>query len=357
MGRIISLFLVVCIISLLFAGCNFWSDEQVYIEPYQSNIDRPQSAVIDVGDYEQLKSSLIAAVRDFSEECTISPRESIADSVETMLDRAIAHLMNDDPFGAYAVKQIEYEPGLSGDKSVIAIKITYHRQKTELFKIRQTEDVSVAKTVVSQSLENCETGVVMYIENYEDIDFVQYIADYAHDHPDVVMEIPQVVASVYPERGDSRIVELLYTYQTSRDELRLMQESVKPVFTSAELYVRGSEDHREKFGQLYSFLTERYAYKVETSITPSYSLLSHGVGDCRAFADVYAAMCRNAGLDCTVVSGTRDAEAWFWNRICIDGEYYYIDLLHCRETGEFAIYKETEMDGYVWDYSAQPRTV
>ena len=43
---------------------------------------------------------------------------------------------------------------------------------------------------------------------------------------------------------------------------------------------------------------ERYDYRIETSITPAYSLLRHGVGDSRAFAVVYAAMCQQAGLEC-----------------------------------------------------------
>ncbi len=357
MRRVVSILLLLFMMSALLAGCKFWSDEQVYIEPYRDNKELSQSAVIKVSTYKQLETTLVDAIHDFSGECTIAPAGVLQDSVESMLDRAITYVINDDPFGAYAVKRIDYEPGVSGGESVIAVRIEYLRQVTELLKIRSAADVAAAKEIVSQSLDNCETGVVIYLENYEDTDFVQYIADYAHDHPNMVMEVPQVVASAYPEEGDSRIVELLYTYQTSRDELRMMQQSVEPVFTSAELYVRGGDDHREKYDQLYSFLMERYTYKVETSITPAYSLLCHGVGDCRAFANVYAAMCRNAGLDCTVVSGTRDAEAWFWNRICIDGDYYYVDLLRCRDDGRFKLRKDTEMDGYVWDYSAQPRTV
>ena len=72
---------------------------------------------------------------------------------------------------------------------------------------------------------------------------------------------------------------------------------MKPVFESAVLYVSGDGAEKQKFSQLYAFLMERFDYKVETSITPAYSLLRHGVGDSRAFATVYAAMCRLAGLE------------------------------------------------------------
>ena len=99
---------------------------------------------------------------------------------------------------------------------------------------------------------------------------------------------------------------------------------------------------------------ERFDYKQETSITPAYSLLRHGTGDSRAFAQIYAAMCRDSGLTCMSVTGTREGEPWTWN-IILDGEaYYHVDLLRCSEIGKYQEWTDEEMEGYVWDYSAYP---
>ena len=59
------------------------------------------------------------------------------------------------------------------------------------------------------------------------------------------------------------------------------------------LYVSGEGEDFQKFSQLDGFLMERFDYKFETSITPAYSLLHHGVGDSRAFAD----SCQHLGID------------------------------------------------------------
>ena len=99
---------------------------------------------------------------------------------------------------------------------------------------------------------------------------------------------------------------------------------------------------------------ERFNYKVETSITPAYSLLCHGVGDSEAFATVFAAMCRNAGLECHTVSGTRAGEAWFWNMIREGDVYYHVDLLQSKAAGQLQRWTDDQMQGYVWDYSAYP---
>jgi len=112
---------------------------------------------------------------------------------------------------------------------------------------------------------------------------------------------------------ENKDMELTFTYQTSRDALRQMQSQVKPVFDAASLYVSGDGEDRQKLSQLYAFLMERFDYKIETSITPAYSLLRHGVGDSRAFATVYAAMCRLAGLECMTVTGTHAGDPWTWN--------------------------------------------
>ena len=166
------------------------------------------------------------------------------------------------------------------------------------------------------------------------------------------MEIPQTTVNIYPEEGVERIVELKFSYQNSRDALRGMQIQVSPVFTSAVLYVSGDGTEYEKFTQLYSFWMERYDYQLETSITPAYSLLRHGVGDYKAFANVYAAVCREAGLDCVTVSGTREGEPRYWNLIQENGVYYHLDLLQSSDAGHFRKMTEAEMQGYVWDYSA-----
>ena len=153
--------------------------------------------------------------------------------------------------------------------------------------------------------------------------------------------------------GRERVVEITFTYQTSREDLRAMKKKVSPIFTAAQLYVQESEDQREKCVQLYSFLMERYEnYTIQTSVTPSYSLLMYGVGDCKAFAEVYAAMCTDAGVDCRVVSGTRNGDPWYWNVLRRDGVNYHVDLLRCVQSGSYAELTEDSMGAYVWDYSA-----
>ena len=80
------------------------------------------------------------------------------------------------------------------------------------------------------------------------------------------------------------------------------------------------------------------------------------MGDAKAFAVIYAAMCREAGLECLTVSGTRWGEPWYWNMIEDNGKYYHVDLLRCSQDELFYERTDEEMEGYVWDYSAFPKS-
>lgn len=137
------------------------------------------------------------------------------------------------------------------------------------------------------------------IKNYADTDFAQYVQDYAAENPVEVMEVPQVTVGVFPESGNDRVVSLQFVYQSSRETLRTMQSYVQSVFSSASLYVNGEGTENLKFAQLFSFLMERNIYKVETSLTPAYSLLRHGVGDSRAFATCLCFHVSQNGAGCS----------------------------------------------------------
>ena len=270
------------------------------------------------------------------------------------VSNAVQRIQRIHPVGAYAVERVDYEIGSNTGKTAIAVNITYRHGQNEIRNIQKAKNMDVVRKFVGKALESYDTMLVMELETYEDLDYVQEVRDYALAHPQNVMEVPQVTWKVYGI-GASRIVELTFFYQTSREALRTMQAQVQPVFDSAVLYVSGEGAQAQKYAQLYAFLMERFEYKQETSITPAYSLLRHGVGDSRAFATVYAAMCRDAGLACMVVTGTRDGEPWVWNMICEEGVYWHIDLLQSSASGYFQKYLDADLTGYVWDYSAYPQ--
>lgn len=311
---------------------------------------------VEVSSYTQLFHALTDMVSEGAEERVIYVSGIDLSQLDTYLSIASSSVLATDAIGAYAVNTINYETGTNAGRTAVAVKISYTHNRSEILRIKRTDTMDEAYEKIYEALHDCEPNVVILVENYHRKDFVQLVQDHVDAHPEVCMEMPQVSAVVYPEGGSQRVIELTFTYQNSREALRDMQNYVEPVFRAANLNVSAEEGEVTKLSRMYAFLMERSDYQIETSITPSYSLLRHGVGDSKAFAVVYAAMCREAGLECQVVTGTRDGQPWAWNLVRTDGLYYYVDLLQSNAFGRLQRLTEENMNGYVWDYSAYPKT-
>ncbi len=355
MKRYLAICLFAVLLGMMLSGCDFWMDgHYVSVEPHQAINQQDVQEVVAVSNSVQMRSALLAFVEKGRETGIISVSSFNEGTVHFFMDSAVRYVMNSTPMGAYAVDDITYEIGTNGGEAAIALQISYRFDRTQLQSICKAKTVGEAADFIYAALGDCRQSVAIRVDRYEPEDYQELIREYAAANPDIVMEIPQVDVNVYPNRGDERILEFAFTYQTSREQLLRMQEQVQPVFASAELYVRGDTQVREKYVKIYNFLMERYDYTIGSSFTPTYSLLQQGVGDGETFANVYARMCRDAGLECHVVHGTKDQEPWVWNLIYFQGGYYHIDLLSCLQTGGFACSRMSELEGYEWDASSYP---
>lgn len=354
MKKIIMLLLLAA--GQLLTGCDLANRSYVSVEPHREQRQSQQADIIMAANYLELLGALEDMIVSGTEVAAIKVPEYPENAIEYGMKQAIRHSKENDPIGSYAVADIVYELGSSNGVPAVSVSISYHHNRSEIQRIRKAADTPAAEQIVAKALKDYEPGIVILVDTYEDRDFSQFVQDYAEETPQTVMEIPQVSQNTYGT-GEDRVLELIFTYQTSRDALRRMQSQVQPVFDSASLYVSGEGEDFQKFSQLYGFLMERFDYKFETSITPAYSLLCHGVGDSRAFATVYAAMCHGADLECMTVTGTRSGEPWTWNIVLDDGCYYHVDLLRSNSRDQFREYTDAEMENYVWDYSAYPACI
>lgn len=347
---------LILVLGLLLSGCSWLEGSYVSVTPHQEQRQISHSAVISADNYLDLMAALEDMIASGTESAAIIVSDFPANAVSSGMAMAVRYVMENDPIGAYAVDAITYELGSSAGQPAVAVNIQYRHSRAEIRQIYRLKNMDETESVVEEALREYSADAVMLVEDYSKKDFTQFVEDYAEANPQIVMELPQVAVGVYGT-GQTRVVELIFSYQTARDSLRQMQAQVKTMFDSASMYVSGEGSDWQKYSQLYGFLMERFDYQVETSITPAYSLLRHGVGDSRAFAVVYAAMCRAAGLECMIVTGTKSGEPWTWNLVKNGNHYYHVDLLRSNEAGRYIQHTDPQMQGYVWDYSAYPACV
>lgn len=340
-------------LSLLLSGCSFLAGREISIVPHEVQMQPARTDGIAVANYLDLMKALAEMVSAGVGEGVIDISEYNSATIDGGMMLAVRYILEDHPIGSYAVEDIRYEIGTNGGIPALAVNIVYNRTQSQILRIRSMRNWSEAEKAILSALEGFDPGIVLLVDNYVKTDIVQMVEDYALENPQAVMETPYVTVDVYG-KGTKRVVDVGFAYQNSREDLRQMQEQVMPVFDAAELYVSGEGSVWQKYNQLYSFLMERFSYSIETSITPAYSLLRHGVGDSRAFAMVYAQMCKSAGVTCLVVKGTCDGEPRTWNMIEVGDRYFHLDLLRCHRMGRYRQFTDGDMEAYVWDFSAYP---
>ena len=339
----------ICAICLLLSGCSFsmLDGEYVYTQPHEDNNSLQENAAVHARNYAQLYGALAAMVESGQDQGVIIVSSYDKNRVSIDVQHASQQLRKEHPIAAYAVSDISAELGKTGGEDALAVQITYLHDRAEIRQIKDVKGVHQAAEKIKTAIRACDVGIVLMVRDYEAVDFVQIVENFAVQFPEHVIEQPRVTVNVYPDSGTDRVVEVGFSYQNSRDALKEMQSKVQTMFISASLYVSADRQEYDKYFHLQTFMMERFEFKIENSITPAYSLLLHGVGDPRAFATVYAAMCTRENLECHVVNGTRNGEAHTWNILCIDGVYYHVDLLRNGVGGEFVLLYDHQMDGYV----------
>lgn len=335
---------------LMLGGCSMYEGRYSHVVPHQLRSVQNQSQTLRARSIEELCAVLDSLVGSATSNAAIYIERIAEEDLENTLLSAAEYMRSESPMGTFALEDISLEVGTNRGRTVVAAELTFNRSAVEIRQIITAGDIAQARQEVANALIACRPRLALHILEYQDTDFTQMVADLSRENIQNVMERPHVAEEAFGV-GSSRVVELNFAYENSRDALRAMQSEVQPIFNAANLYVSGDAEDRQKYSHLYAFLMERFDYTFETSITPAYSLLMHGVGDGRTFAYVYAAMCRNAGLACDVITGTRNGEPWTWNRIEYDENEYYVDLIRSSHSGIFRAMRPGEMTGYVWDYS------
>lgn len=199
-------------VCLLISGCGSWMDgSYVSIKPHMSQKDDDGQDVEWISNGEQLYEAIRYMVNRGTSDDVFFIRDYSENAVSVDMVQARYKIMNSDPIGAYAVLDIQYEMGINGGQSTLAVSIEYSHQRSEILLIQKVWGTELARNAIVSALSQMDTELVFYVENYQATDFAQIVEDYAQENPDVVIEIPQVSVSVYPDKGESRVVELNFT--------------------------------------------------------------------------------------------------------------------------------------------------
>lgn len=359
--------IIACLLLLgLLAGLSACGTDDSYlsvrthVEPSMPATEAPQQdEAPTAGNRSELRGAMLSFVRNWTEQGEIRISGYSGD-LSADLTETVRYITQEDPIGAYAVDYADAELRGDSQTGIVEVSIVFRRSAAEIDAIVTVSGVNGAHAKIRQALANFDAALTLRIRSYEDADFSGYIRTYCLEHPESAMALPEVSAAVYPDTGETRILELHFTYSQPRDTLRSMQTAVNTILDSAAAYVESGTTPQRSAELLARFLLARFTYTMadETPDMPAYDLLCSGRAHSLSFASVFYAECVRAGLECRLVSGTRGGESYWWNLLQLDETWYAVDLMRSVEQGgdTLALLDPAALrgEGYDWDAEAYP---
>ena len=365
MKKFLSAILIASVLLGLTACSGWGQDEFLFVTPHAeqpvSSESTEEEVPLTVTNRSELRGAVLSFIRDWTERGTFLVSGYSGD-ITADLAETIRYATEEDPIGAYAVDYADAELSGNGESGVISLNIVFRRSAAEINSIVTVNGIGGAYAKIQQALTDYNTALTLRIRNYEEADFTAYIRDFCLENPDQMPALPELSAQVYPNEGETRILELHMVYPKTRDELRVMQAEVNTILASAHSFIHSGSTDAERVTRLYRFLAGRFVYTIDTEepVMPAYRLLCDGAAHSLSFATVFRYECSSEGMDCRLVSGFKDGVSHYWNLIRLGREYYYVDLMRDMLSGgnspELLTAAQLIEEGYVWEAGDYPAT-
>lgn len=225
------------------------------------------------------------------------------------------------------------------DDLVITWKSLYSTIQGKTYTKAQVKTVTTPdewENAIINAYENLEDGVTLQIAGFNDNDYnLSKLKNY------------NVTISAKGYVTTDEISTIMYTfdynpnYKIARavdnyilfSRLDIEQKEVYDILweSTRKLTDDLSTDY-EKEVAIHNFITDNFKYgPIDTSVVPQRAhsiqgFVIDGQGICEAYANTFYVMCKMAGLDVSIITGTTNNIDHMWNLIKLDGEYYHVDI-------------------------------
>ena len=264
------------------------------------------------------------------------------------------------PKYVYAMQDLEITAEESGEDILLDVRFTPTISPEELASIL-TIQYNKSFTQIYEALEKNLSSFTIEIHSYTDTDYAMLLEEYCIEHPDQIIEVPQISMQIFPEdEGSVRVLTFQFNYKTTLDNLQWQQKTVKSLLEIFQVQFREDDDAENLLEDLYMLLVPASGYKSYKDAT-IYSLFMSKVGSSRAMSSVAAYFCSHAGKECGVVIGERKSdrdekatetawEPWYWNWIRDGDRCLFFDLHLAALNGtKPELLTAEEMTDYRWD--------
>ena len=401
MKRAIAALLLAALV--LTAGCGGLFEREYYtVSDYSAETESAAEETDtdeNIRDYASLRRALTAMLRAH-EESAVLQFHSYDGDIGQDIAAACWEVKSGTALGAYAVDYMSYDLSRIVSYYQATIYITYRRSAEEVAGVEALSGLSQLRSRVAEALAAGQTALALQFNSASvtAAEAVELAEEAWAADPSLCPVRPTFSASVYPESGVQRIVELTVDYgveaealSTMREQLTLAaQELLAEAETralSAQTAVEAGEtvstepaddasedlspaEQRTLLEAVCDKLTELCAAPLPVAEESeaqdealfaqrgalAYDVLIYHQADSEGLARALLLLCEMAGIDCVVVAGRLDGEEHYWNVVTVDGVSGHVDLSTRTgsDEGVFLLTDEQMLGSYWWDTESVP---
>lgn len=351
---------------LSLSGCTrIFRKEHLYVTEYTGNPNGFDNEAISISDYAALKSAVKQMVKDHSTEAKFMFSGYDGD-LQSDLSQLGWEIKSEDALAGFCVDYISSNLNHIVTYYEALVHITYKRTAEEVSAIAPVAGLTGFYEEILDALTSCKTKLVVQwvSRNLTEADVVDAIMDVYYSNPAACVVSPNPKVTVFNSAALRNIVEIEMRYGYTDAELQTMKAKLAQKIS--KLVAPLPTDDISDFAQeAYNAVIRVCEYDPDGGLrsenpeltdvlgSTAYGALTQGCADSLGMALAFSALCKAAGFECLVVSGTCNQSQHWWNIIVYDGRYSHVDVSGYHRIGLAAscLRDDSQMqaNGYYWE--------
>ena len=321
--------------------------------------------LIRVSTYEEIYDALVTMIQN-ADEFGVIRVSSYDGNVEADVNRACMEVSNDSPLGAWAVYYISCTVNRIIAYYDAEISITYKRTPLEIQSVVDVSSSAALEGELRYLMGSYSSGEAIRLPAIilQSRDVAEWVAEIYYGDPTVASVRPEVIATVYPETGRTRILDLQFQYPYTVARLTNMQTMAESAAQEIADRSRGTGEDGEALLRACWELADTVEFNGERELSgetgwdrscTAFGALIDGKATSEGFAMALELICRELDLQCRVVRGRRDSVDHCWNLVRLGEDWYHVDASAFVEDGAAQAFlrRDGEMARrYWWDVNA-----
>lgn len=343
--------------SLLLTGCSALLErDYTSVTPHNAvPATEGDPSILRADSYQELVNALIYFVNGGMEAGTVRLYTDV-ENVEPFLSDACLEVWQEDPLGAYCVEYIKYTVDPVVAYSEAHVDITYRRTREQVASIVQATGVTAIRSELESALASFSPSRTLRIRYFaEDEAFIRDLARQAYyDVPACALGMPEIDLSLYPNRGQQRIVEILLHYPLEHSELEERRAALAGRLEELAAELTPFIGQR-RLPAAVQAVREAGEFDPQGGST-AWDLFENGAADSEGISLALAALCQALELPCQTAWGTLNGEDHFWNIVQTEAGWRHIDLSvpESEDSGPFYTDQQFRELGCRWEEGVFP---